>query len=103
MISFFFAVTGDGHEEGIAAYVEPFVILVILFINAAIGVWQDTNADKAIEALKTMQALESKVLRDRVWQTIDSKNLVPGDIVEVNKGDKVPADIRVAKMVSVRL
>ena len=50
-----------------------------------------------------MQALESKVLRDGKWQTVDSKNLVPGDIVEVNKGDKVPADIRVAKMVSVRL
>jgi Ca2+-transporting ATPase len=44
---------GDG-EEGITAYVEPFVILMILLINAVIAIWQDSNADKALDALKDM-------------------------------------------------
>ena len=94
---------GDGKDEGITAFVEPFVILTILFLNASIGVWQETNADKAIEALKDLQAVESKCLREGKWQTIDATHLVPGDIVEVKMGDKVPADIRVALMKSVRL
>jgi len=59
---------GDG-EEGITAYVEPFVILTILVVNAVISIWQDQNADKALEALKEMQAVECKLLRDGVWST----------------------------------
>jgi P-type Ca2+ transporter type 2C len=46
---------GEG-EEGIGAYVEPFVILLILVANAVISIWQDSSADKALEALKDMQA-----------------------------------------------
>lgn len=68
IISFIIAVTGDG-EEGITAYVEPFVILTILVVNAVISIWQDQNADKALEALKEMQAVECKLLRDGVWST----------------------------------
>ena len=52
-ISFIFAVTGDD-EEGLTAYVEPFVILLILILNAIVSIWQDSNADKALEALKEM-------------------------------------------------
>jgi Ca2+-transporting ATPase len=63
------------------AYVEPFVILTILLINSVIAIWQDSNADKAIEALKDMQAVECHLLRDGSWKTFDSKLLVPGDIV----------------------
>jgi len=54
-ISFIIAITGDG-EEGLTAYVEPFVILLILVLNAIVAIWQDSNADDAIEALKDMQA-----------------------------------------------
>ena len=43
---------GDSHEEGIIAYIEPFVILTILIINSVIAVWQDSHADNALEALK---------------------------------------------------
>lgn len=50
-----------------AAYVEPFVILLILVANSVIAIWQDSNADKALDALKEMQAAESKLLRDGVW------------------------------------
>ena len=66
IISFIIAVTGDG-DEGISAYVEPFVILLILTINAVIAIWQDSNASNALEALKNMQAVECKVLRDGAW------------------------------------
>ena len=56
-ISFVIAITGDG-EEGIAAYVEPFVILLILVLNALVAIYQDNDADSALEALKNMQAKE---------------------------------------------
>lgn len=74
---------GDHEDEGITAYVEPFVILIILVLNAVVGIWQDEKADKAIEALKSMQALRCTALRDGAWQNMDSKYLVPGDVVRV--------------------
>jgi len=52
VISFIIALMGDSHEEGIIAYIEPFVILTILIINSVIAVWQDSHADNALEALK---------------------------------------------------
>jgi len=62
-VSLVIALTGDG-EEGIAAYVEPFVILLILVINAVVAIWQDTNADSALEALMDMQASVCTVKRE---------------------------------------
>ena len=99
-ISFIIAITGDG-EEGIAAYVEPFVILLILVLNALVAIYQDKDAENALDALKDMQAVSSMVLRDGKWTVIESQNLVPGDIVRVKMGDKVPADIRLTTMNSV--
>ena len=55
-ISFVIAITGDG-EEGIAAYVEPFVILLILVLNAMVAIYQDQDAENALDALKNMQAI----------------------------------------------
>ena len=55
-ISFVIAVMGDG-DEGIAAYVEPFVILLILVLNAIVAIYQDDDAESALEALKDMQAV----------------------------------------------
>lgn len=65
-ISFLIAVTGDG-DEGIAAYVEPFVILLILVLNAMIAIYQDGDAESALEALKDMQASTCQVLRNSKW------------------------------------
>ena len=56
-ISFIIAVTGDG-DGGIAEYVEPFVILLILVLNAIVAIYQDNDAESALEALKNMQAIE---------------------------------------------
>lgn len=85
------------------AYVEPFVILLILIANSVIAIWQDSSADKALEALMEMQAVECLLLRDGKWSVEDSKNLVPGDIVRVRIGDRVPADLRIVKLESVSL
>ncbi|XP_058189855.1 calcium-transporting ATPase, endoplasmic reticulum-type-like [Rhododendron vialii] len=83
--------------SGFEAYVEPFVIVLILVLNAIIGVWQETNAEKALEALKEMQCESAKVLRDGyLVPDLPTRELVPGDIVELRVGDKVPADMRIA-------
>ena len=101
-ISFVIAITGDG-EEGIAAYVEPFVIILILVLNAIIAIYQDGDAESALEALKKLQATECQVKRDGKWISMDSKNLVPGDIVKVKMGDNIPADMRIIELNSISL
>ena len=93
---------GDG-EEGITAFVEPFVILAILIANGIVAIWQDSNADDALEALKDLQALVSTVRRDGKWQEVEAKNLVPGDIVRVKQGECVPADCRIFDITSISL
>ena len=85
-------------EEGILAYIEPIVILVILILNAIVGVWQEANAEAALEALKELQSETARVLRDGKMSTINSKELVPGDIIEVKVGDRIPADARVVAL-----
>lgn len=165
-ISFALAFFDEGSKgEGLRAYVEPFVILLILFLNAAVGVWQESRSEAALEALKELQGETAKVLRGgklvrppfRVggargpttvaacprWQAgwgtgagwvgvlawahgrmgarmlartpaaaprcarrpqhaqitdLPSRELVPGDMVELHVGDRVPADIRVCSL-----
>ncbi|KAH1130212.1 hypothetical protein J1N35_001590 [Gossypium stocksii] len=89
----------ESEESGFEAYVEPFVIVLILVLNAIVGVWQETNAEKALEALKEMQCGSGKVLRDGyIVPDLPARELVPGDIVELQVGDKVPADMRIAAL-----
>ncbi|TYI00128.1 hypothetical protein ES332_A11G112200v1 [Gossypium tomentosum] len=89
----------ESEESGFEAYVEPFVIVLILVLNAIVGVWQETNAEKALEALKEMQCESGKVLRDGfLVPDLPARELVPGDIVELQVGDKVPADMRIAAL-----
>ncbi|XP_047319901.1 calcium-transporting ATPase 1, endoplasmic reticulum-type-like [Impatiens glandulifera] len=91
---------GDGKMD-ITAFVEPLVIFLILIVNAFVGVWQESNAEKALEALKEIQSQQATVIRDgRKIPTLPAKDLVPGDIVELRVGDKAPADMRVLQLIS---
>ncbi|XP_019425650.1 PREDICTED: calcium-transporting ATPase 1, endoplasmic reticulum-type-like isoform X2 [Lupinus angustifolius] len=91
----------EGGEMDITAFVEPLVIFLILIVNAIVGVWQESNAEKALEALKEIQSEHATVIRDnQKIPDLLAKELVPGDIVELKVGDKVPADMRVVQLIS---
>ena len=70
------------------------IILLMLFINAGVGFWQEFKADNAIALLKQRLALKARVKRDGVWKDIEARLLVPGDVVHVKLGNIVPADLK---------
>jgi len=70
------------------------IILVLLLANAGIGYWEEHQAGKAIAALKAELAIKARVLRDGIWITPPSRELVPGDVIRLRLGDIVPADAR---------
>lgn len=89
----------DEHGAGPTAYVEPVVIILILILNAVVGVWQESNAERALDALKEMQSEHAKVTRDGIYHPdLLARELVPGDVVELRVGDKCPADMRVLQL-----
>ena len=93
-------VTSLMQNEGMA---DVIIILVVVLLNAVLGVYQENKAEAAIEALQTMTAATSKVLRDGKQQLIPSSQLVPGDIVILEAGDSVPADGRILESASLKI
>ena len=83
-------------------YIDASVIMIILFANAVIGLIQETRAEKAMESLKEMAAPRAKVKRNNIIELLPSKEIVPGDIVIIEAGDKVPADIRLIESASLK-
>ncbi|MBL8209847.1 MAG: HAD-IC family P-type ATPase [Bryobacterales bacterium] len=72
--------------------VETFVIGLILFLNAALGTWQEQKAEAALAHLKALAAPQVWTLRDGEWRQVPAADLVPGDLVRLEAGDRVPAD-----------
>ena len=98
IISFVVAcIEGDPQE-----FFEPILILAIVIINAIMGVMQESKAEKALDALKSLSAPHARVIRDGVESVIDAKELVPGDIIKVEAGDFIPADCRLIESTSLK-
>ena len=81
---------------------EPILILVIVVLNAVMGVYQEGKAEKALDALKNMSAPHARVIRDDKESIVDASNLVVGDIIRLEAGDFVPADARLIYSVGLK-
>jgi len=84
----------------IGEFLDAGVIGIILVLNAIIGFKQEYSAEKAIEALQKMASLKAKVFRDGKEVLIDSKELVPGDVIILETGEKIPADSRMINSIN---
>ena len=85
------------------SFADVIIILAVVIINAVLGVYQESKAEKAIEALQQMSAATSKVLRDGKMVTIHSEDLVVGDVVILEAGDAIPADGRILTSASMKI
>ncbi len=85
---------GLSYVEGSNEYIDSAIIIVIVVLNAIMGVVQESKAEKSLEALKKMSAPTCKVKREGEVKQIPSEELVPGDIVYLEAGSYVPADTR---------
>lgn len=92
------AIGGEG--EG---YADVIIIMIVVIINAVLGVYQESKAEKAIEALQEIAAATSKVIRDGKLQDIKSEELVVGDVIVLEAGDSVPADCRITSCASMKI
>lgn len=88
---------GISFMSGNVDFFDPIIILVIVVLNACMGIFWETKAEKSLEALNILSAPETDVLRNGKRIKIPSENLVPGDIIYLKPGDIVPADARIIK------
>ena len=98
LISFVIACTQANPKE----FFEPALILLIVILNAVMGVVQEHKAEKALDALKGLSAPHARVIRDGQESVIDAAELVPGDLIRLEAGDFVPADARLLHAVSLK-
>ena len=89
-------------EQNWGELFEPMLILLIVILNAVMGVVQESKAEHAMEALQSLSAPHTRVIRDGQEQIIEAALLVPGDIIKLEAGDSVPADARLIRSVSLK-
>ncbi len=99
-LSIVLAFTSTSGELG--EFVDAATIGAIVFLNAIVGFVQEYRSEKAMEAMKKMTAPKARVLRDGTEQFIPSRNVVPGDIVLLEAGDRIPADARLLEVVALK-
>ena len=92
-------VVGVSQGEG---FTDTIIILIVVLLNAVIGVVQESKAEKSLEALKKLSEHASKVIRDGKEQVIPSRELVPGDLVIIETGDYISSDLRVIEAVNLK-
>ena len=83
-------------------FFEPVLILLIVVLNAVMGVMQESKAERALEALKSLSAPHARVMRNGQEQVIEATQLVPGDVIHLEAGDFVPADARLLQSASLK-
>ena len=92
-------IVGIKNGEGMA---DTFIILIVIIVNAIIGVAQENKAEKSLEALQKLSSHVAKVIRDGKMVVVESAELVPGDIVVLDTGDFIPADLRIIEAVNLK-
>ena len=97
------AVTEMIEAGGFVTPTDSIIILVVVLINAVLGVLQESKAEKAVEALQKMSAATTKVLRDGKVESIKSEDLVVGDVILLDAGDAIPADCRIFECASMKI
>lgn len=98
-LSGYMAFKNDG---GIEDWIDVFVILAIVILNAILGVYQEGKADQALAALKKMSSPQTKVIRDGKLVMVDSENVVVGDVISIDAGDSISADLRLIESSSLK-
>jgi magnesium-transporting ATPase (P-type) len=84
-------------EALLGEWIDFTVILAVAVINVAVGFIQEGQAERALEGIRTMLSLDAQVRRDGEWRVVEAEQLVPGDVVRVRSGDRVPADLRLLR------
>src|SRR5271165_5677305 len=84
-------------------WVDALVILAVAVINAIVGFLQEGKAEEALEGIRKMLSLQAHTRREAEWVELDAAELVPGDIVRLRSGDRVPADVRLIEAVNLRI
>jgi len=97
LVSLGVAFTTGADESFFARFGDTFAILLIVIVNALLGFFQERRAERALEALQKMAAPNATVLREGALSVVPARSLVPGDVVDLEAGDAVPADVRLVR------
>lgn len=83
-----------GVSFGIKSWIEGGVVAAIIILNITVGFWQEFNAEKTMDSLRSLSSPTASAVRDGKTVTVPTAEIVPGDMVEMKTGDTIPADVR---------